>query len=251
MTERGRRTLQRDGEHIAIGPSRALWDGTALTIAFDEIAVPVPKRLKGKVRVIPSAITTQAYAIDGQAQHHWWPIAPVADIEVTLSHPALSWKGHGYCDSNWGSHPLENAFERWDWSRARLCERPGAAILYDAVHRPPPQDTASGTGPVFPRTRTLALHIDEKGHAEPFEPGPRRDLGRGFWGVQRYSQADAGHDVAIRKVLEDSPFYARTVLDTTLLGERVEAVHESLSGDRFKTSIVKAMLPFRMPRRVR
>jgi len=38
------------------------------------------------------------------------------------------------------------------------------------------------------------------------------------------------------------------VLSASLLGERVEAVHESLSLERFRLPVVQAMLPFRMPR---
>jgi carotenoid 1,2-hydratase len=33
------------------------------------------------------------------------------------------------------------------------------------------------------------------------------------------------------------------------MGEDVELMHESLSGRRFAHPVVKAMLPFRMPRR--
>ena len=53
----------------------------------------------------------------------------------------------------------------------------------------------------------------------------------------------------VRQTLEDAPFYARSVLDSRLYGERVEAVHETLDLDRFRLPVVKLMLPFRMPRR--
>ena len=48
--------------------------------------------------------------------------------------------------------------------------------------------------------------------------------------------------------LEDTPFYARSVIAAGLAGQRVTAMHESLSMDRFSTAWVQAMLPFRMPR---
>ena len=49
----------------------------------------------------------------------------------------------------------------------------------------------------------------------------------------------------LRETLEDTPFYSRS---------RIEvpgglAVHESLDLDRFSSPVVRAMLPFRMPRR--
>jgi carotenoid 1,2-hydratase len=49
--------------------------------------------------------------------------------------------------------------------------------------------------------------------------------------------------------LEDTPFYSRAVLDATLCGERVVAMHETLDLRRLRSPIVQAMLPWRMPRR--
>ena len=51
------------------------------------------------------------------------------------------------------------------------------------------------------------------------------------------------------QTLEDGPFYARSLLDTRLLGEPAMAVHESLSLQRFRAPWVQVLLPFRMPRR--
>ena len=51
------------------------------------------------------------------------------------------------------------------------------------------------------------------------------------------------------RTLADGPFYARSILDTRLLGHRTEAIHESLSLDRFRDPIIKTFLPWRMPRR--
>ena len=48
--------------------------------------------------------------------------------------------------------------------------------------------------------------------------------------------------------LEDTPFYARSLLTTRLLGATVPAMHESLCLDRFAARWVQAILPFRMPR---
>jgi len=51
------------------------------------------------------------------------------------------------------------------------------------------------------------------------------------------------------KTLTDSPFYARSVIETRLLGQTLTAVHESLDMARFTAPWVQAMLPFRVPRR--
>jgi carotenoid 1,2-hydratase len=67
--------------------------------------------------------------------------------------------------------------------------------------------------------------------------------------VRRLTRADAGHRAAVAQTLEDTPFYARSLVTTHLAGQPVQAVHESLALDRFANPIVQAMLPFRMPRR--
>jgi hypothetical protein len=60
----------------------------------------------------------------------------------------------------------------------------------------------------------------------------------------------AGFDRAsVRETLEDTPFYVRSVLNSSLLGERVVSVHETLNVPRFASTAVQLMLPWRMPRR--
>ena len=51
------------------------------------------------------------------------------------------------------------------------------------------------------------------------------------------------------ETLEDTPFYARSVVETTLDSAPVTMMHETLHCDRLVHPIVQNMLPFRMPRR--
>jgi len=48
------------------------------------------------------------------------------------------------------------------------------------------------------------------------------------------------------ETLEDTPFYARSLLATRLLGTEAIAVHESLSMERFASGWVQRLLPFRI-----
>jgi carotenoid 1,2-hydratase len=64
----------------------------------------------------------------------------------------------------------------------------------------------------------------------------------------RGTQCEAGHQARVVETLEDTPFYARSLVETRLAGETATCVHESLSLDRFDSRIVQLMLPFRMPR---
>jgi carotenoid 1,2-hydratase len=234
MTERGRSALARSADTLSIGPSGLHWDGTHLTVDLAETAVPLPRPVRGRIRVHPAALTAGPYRIDAAGRHRWWPIAPRARVELELGDPALRWSGDGYLDHNAGDAPLERDFVEWDWSRAAFGA--GAAVLYDTVRR-------DGT------TGAMALAFDSAGAARALEPPPQVALPRTGWRVRRLTRADAGHRAAVAQTLEDTPFYARSLVTTHLAGQPVQAVHESLALDRFANPIVQAMLPFRMPRR--
>lgn len=234
MTERPRGAVIRTMNTFRVGPSHLSWDGKSLTINVDEISVPIPGRLRGTIRLVPTAITQQAFTLNQDGHHLWWPIAPCARVQVGLDHPRLSWQGDGYFDMNCGNEPLEHGFSDWQWARGAMQE--GAAILYEAERR-------DGS------RVDLAMTFDPNGRMQVFEPPPTVDLRRTGWRVARSVRSDRAAKIV--KTLEDAPFYARSVISARLLGEPVTLMHESLSLDRFKMPVVQAMLPFRMPRAFR
>lgn len=97
-------------------------------------------------------------------------------------------------------------------------------------------------------TCSLAILFDPERGVVDFAPPPAVELPRTLWRVGRGTRADPGSAKVVR-TLEDGPFYARSILQTPLLGHRSEAVHESLSLDRFRNPIIRTFLPWRMPRR--
>ena len=233
MTERGRAQVDRARDFLTIGQSRLSWDGNALTIDINEHSSPIARPLRGRVRLSPHCLVDYRVAIDADAQHNWQPIAPAARVEVAFDDPALRWAGPGYLDSNSGSAPIEDAFTGWTWSRAHVHD--GMTVLYDMTRRDQ-------------TTQSLALHFDDQGRVTHFDPPPPAPLPRSLWRVDRTTRADADHSPRILQTLEDTPFYARSVLSTHLLGQPAVAMHESLSLDRFRTGWVQWMLPYRMPR---
>jgi len=235
MTERGRAQLLRSANSLTIGPSRMEWDGSKLTVHVDEIGVPIPYRLRGSVELQCEALNAHDFALDAHGRHRWHPIAPNARARVEFEHPRMQWEGEGYLDSNRGSEPLERAFVSWDWSRAPLRDG-SAAMLYDVVPRDGPR-------------RGIAVRVDKTGRAHAFTPPPPAALPGTLWRVPRATRSDAGSRARVRGTLEDTPFYARSMVETRLLGEPVTAMHESLSLQRFDTRWVQTLLPFRMPRR--
>jgi carotenoid 1,2-hydratase len=232
MTERGRGSVHRSREALQVGPSAFRWDGAALEVSVDEVGFPLPRRVRGRVRVVPEVRCDVPRVLEEAGQHRWWPIAPKCRVEVAFEAPEVRWSGTGYFDCNWGAAPLEEGFERWTWSRAPL--RDGAAVLYDVVPRRGPP-------------RALALRFDASGGVHEFEPPPLARLPSSGFLISRETRSEG--PAALVRTLTDAPFYARSVVRSVLCGEETLGVHESLSLDRASAWWGRLLLPFRMPRR--
>ncbi len=233
LTERRRRSIERTPTELRLGPSTLAWEGDTLVVRIDETTVPWPSRLRGTVRVDPLALTGHEEVLDSRGRHRWWPVAPCASVEVAFERPTLRWRGSGYLDGNAGDEPIEQGFVAWDWSRAS--HGGGTTILYDAERR-------DGSD------LSLALHVDRTGRVEPFTAPPRAALPTTLWRVRRATRSDPTDPARVVATLEDTPFYARSLVAMGLRGAAVTAMHESLSLERFATPWVRMLLPFRMPR---
>ena len=235
MTERGQRSVERDAEHLRIGPSQLQWRGDHLQIDLDEISVPIPQRVRGTVRVYPEALCNYSNALDDAGKHRWGPIAPCARVEVDLPNPGLRWQGNAYLDSNEGDEPATVPFKTWDWSRARMADG-STAVIYDVTQ--------------LNGARTLlAERFKPDGSWESFDAASQREaLPKTLWRIDRGIRSNGG-GTQVLDTLEDTPFYARSLLQTQLLGEQVTAMHETLEPQRLNSRAVQMMLPWRMPRR--
>ena len=67
--------------------------------------------------------------------------------------------------------------------------------------------------------------------------------------ANKYASMKPDEQVRVQETLEDAPFYARSMLSSGLLGEKVISMHETLNVPRLTSLMVRMMLPFRMPRR--
>jgi carotenoid 1,2-hydratase len=231
MTERGRARLSRDLTRFQVHKSNLNWTGQHLDIHIDDVTVPLPSRLRGHIRLTAPALSDAGFSLDIHGRHIWAPLAPTARVEATFDAPALRWSGHGYFDMNYGAEPLEAAFRRWDWCRAP--DGDGTVVFYDAERRDGGETN-------------LALRIDAHGRCHRIAAPAREDLARTAWRVQRKARSE--QTMPGVRTLEDTPFYARSLVPI-MVGEReLTAMHESLDLDRFRLPIVQMMLPFRMPR---
>jgi carotenoid 1,2-hydratase len=233
LTERGAGHVGRDRDELVLGPNRVRWEGDALVVEFDERGAPIPRRIAGTVRLSPLALGGERLALDAAGSHHWMPIAPRARAEVTLLHPRLRFQGDAYLDANWGDEGLEHAFTGWSWSRVTSERR--ATVTYEIERR-------DGTRLLLARAYEHA-----GGRVDGFEVASTKATPT-WWRVPRTMHGELGAAPRLLRTLEDTPFYARSLVETRFFGERATGTHESLSLDRFRSRIVQMMLPFRTRR---
>ncbi|MEE4185895.1 MAG: hypothetical protein V2J12_09030 [Gammaproteobacteria bacterium] len=237
FTERGRDSLHRSSDALVVGPSSLSWDGTALTIELNELSWPRMGRLRGRLKVYPSAITSRSVLLDTTSWHRWWPIAPKARIEVEFDNPATRWSGDAYVDHNAGQGPLEKSFSSWNWSRAHL--RDETAIFYDLERRD--QEPLS-----------VALSATSDGELRELDtPPPCAELPATLWRLNRMTRADAETQPEVLRVMEDGPFYARSLLRTRLKGEAATVMQETLSLKRLAQVWIRYLVLYRNPRALR
>jgi carotenoid 1,2-hydratase len=243
MTERGRSSLVRDSRRLAIGKSVMTMHDGRLLIDFEETALPwpgqraLPKVIRGTIEMVPDVACTQVFPLDADGHHIWSPRMPRATASIACAAlPGGGWNGRAYHDMNYGDRPIEQDFTGWDWARGSDGPDGDTIILYDAALQ------QGGR-------RRLALRCAGSDDLEPLEMPGRQELPRAFWGVRSGIACDDGLWPQRRLTLEDTPFYTRALVDTTIAGRSVAMVHETLDCRRLAHPVVRLMLPFRMPRR--
>lgn len=224
----------REENSVSIGRSQLGWEGDRLVATLDESTTPltpISRPIRGKIVLHPEVQTGLSLQIDQHGQHRWWPVAPLARIEVDLPQPGVRFSGHGYYDANAGAVPVESTFDRWSWSRARAAD--GAIMTYDVA------DTTGAA-------RTLAFRVSSRGEVEDIGPVWSTSLRPTLWGLSRTACVDFGERGTVARSLEDGPFYSRALIETRLDGQRVQAMHESLAAHRLRQRWVQSLVKYRM-----
>jgi carotenoid 1,2-hydratase len=233
MTERAGRHVARTADTYRIGPSAVHVDGDEIVFRIDEIGFPLPRRLRGTIRLKAGAISHGSFALDPAGRHVWRPVsAHGARILVDLDHPRLSFEGTGYADMNAGSEPLEAGFRSWDWFRRTVGEE--TRLVYDSRLK------AGGEA-------LLSLAVGSDGLCRPVPAADRQTLPRSLWGIGGTMRSHLQPSRQSVRVVEDTPFYRRSMIRPD--GEGGHGMHEHADLLRFAHPVVQAMLPFRMPRR--
>jgi len=236
MTDRGTKALRVTPDRFEVGPSSMQWAGDELIVDINEVSSPpLISRVRGQVRVRPSALTSVEMPLTEDGAHIWRPFAPTADIAVELEAPGWQWQGHGYFDANFGTRALEQDFSFWSWARYPVGS--GSACFYDA-------ERLDGS-----RLAT-AIQFDGAGHPTVMEtPPPLTRFRRSLWAIRRETRADAGYVPRQVKNMLDAPFYSRSAVQTCVDGQETVGVHEALDLRRFRSPLIKPMLAVRVPRR--
>lgn len=221
LTERPRSALaqKRDGVSIGTSSMRRGPDGS-IVVDVDERCAPWGTRLRGRMTLRPRLELPTAVLLDGAGSHVWSPRIPLARVEVDLTEPRLSFSGAGYLDENAGDEPLESAFTRWSWSRVASDDE--VSIAYDVELR------------------------DGRSLSHGASGGRLVDLPRTRFALPRTARVEDDAPCRIVRTLEDGPFYARSVIETSIAGRPACGVHEVVSLDRFASRWVRFLLPFRM-----
>ncbi len=225
--------VTRERDAFGLAGNRLSWDGETFSVQIDERSAPLAQPVKGVIRARPTALTNAPFALTADKQHLWWPIAPACDVELSLATPDLSWSGQGYMDTNRGYEPLHEGFDDWQWCRWH--DQDVSRICYSANAR-------GGDA------TELALNIDAAGNVQEEQLPNARAYRNSGWQVQRSGWPPARR---VHATLDDTPFYARSLLGTD--SDATLVMHESLSLARFRSSWVRRLLPFRMrfpPRRL-
>jgi carotenoid 1,2-hydratase len=233
LTERGAAQVSRSADALVLGPSAVRWEGASLVVDVDERTAPLGRRLAGTIRLHPASSGGAPVPLDAAGRHRWQPIAPWAHAEVELRHPALRFRGHAYLDANGGDEPLEAAFRCWTWSRVASADR--AVIAYDVERRD------GGRHLVTRAFDGAGRRQDDFPVAAVAAPSTR-------WRMKRVVHGDHGAAPRVERTLEDTPFYARSLVRTRYFGAEAVGTHEVLSLDRFRSPVVQFMLPYRMRR---
>lgn len=234
MTERGEKQVSRSSKEFVIGPSSLDWDGIKLTVRIQERAVPFGQKISGTVELYPNTLFNFSTPLDSAGKHRWGPLAPSARVKVKLNSPDLQWEGNAYLDSNEGDEPISQAFHEWDWSRAEMSGG-RTSVIYDVREKNAQENI-------------LALTFNPNGTIDHFEAPPRQALPKTIWGIRGHMRNPSPETLAVHKVLENTPFYTRSVLNSELLGEKVLSFHETLSVPKLTLTSTQLMLPWRMPR---
>ncbi|MEM9550782.1 MAG: carotenoid 1,2-hydratase [Pseudomonadota bacterium] len=237
MTDRGASALRQTASRLEVGPSMMRWDGDMLVIDIDEVSgPPLINRIRGQIRVMPSAITDVELPLTPDDAHIWRPFAPTARIEVDIARPGWQWHGHGYFDANFGTRALEEDFDYWTWGR--FPTQGSATCFYDAKRRDG-SDLAA------------AFQFGSDGTSRTIELPPKARMRRSLWTVARDTRADAGYEPKQVLNMLDAPFYSRSAVRTRIDGQETVGIHEALDLRRFRSPWLKPMLAVRVPRRPR
>lgn len=192
--------------------------------------------------------------------HYWQPLAPRALATVSLRCGELELKSPGlaYCDRNFGSGRMEDAFRRWCWAHGSA-ESAGsddsatttgetALVLYDAERRD------GGRTLLAVRCAGQGQPPTVERQNQPTQPTlPSRSGGGLLWLRAPLEFGTCGYrcERLVDEVLLDAPFYSRfgvRLVGPPGSGPALHGVGEYLDLERFSSRAVQHLLRYKTRR---
>lgn len=237
FTEWPRFDVYRTGESLQIGTNLMSWEDGRLEIEVNDLCPRQKNHLQGRLVFEPHCRFGESFALDGAGRHLWWPICPDGHFEAEFEQPGVRFSGRAYHDANQGEEPLERGLLGWHWSR--LSTEKGTLVMFDGR-------TTDGM------PLELARVFSRDGRAAAPPDMVVRKLPRTFlWAFPRAIRCQKGRKPRVLRTFEESPFYARSLVETVVSGAPVVGVHESLSLSSFCSPLMQKMLPYRVSQRGR
>jgi carotenoid 1,2-hydratase len=204
------------GEGVRIGRSRILRSSTEVRFLVEERSMPLRRAVRGEIVIEPLSLPWPALQIGDDARrdadpfatagHAWQAITPRARVRASFEAPAHRIDALGYHDTNYGTAPLDESFDRWGWARFHDGEHTTVAYAFT--------DRDGGR-------RSVHLRGDSAGHVEVHADTapPEGPLHRLAWGMtvpERFTggpldspEGPPRFACAPCTFLEEDPFYAR------------------------------------------
>ena len=234
FTEFVREATHHGSDQLAIGENTFSLDGDGVTLRFSTRSPLIGAKLRGTVKLEPSALFDVTHGLDGAKKHAWFPMAPISRATVTLEEPKLSFSGEAYFDGNRGCEPLGAGFDRWHWMRGPAADKKGSSIIYDAKDRGGNWTRFSRVFRPDGQSEVIALDNDQR-------------LPRSRWLLERTTRVASDERAWLDRTLESAPFYARSVVSIRDGKDRERlAMHEVMDVSRFRRRLIQAAFYLRM-----
>jgi len=244
---------------------------SSIDINIDGHCMPIARRLQATLSIDLNIVFDQHVALDRCADHHWYPVAPLARASLTVKKPtAINFSGKAYHDCNYGCRPLSESFTDWWWMQSRNQESTESTVHYHcSAHQatdpfsvrfdtageitmskePSGRDADQPTSSQIATTRRASQgnrtrKAVRKPTAELLAQDAKQSVVKRLWRSKTITLPPELVIDARITPLETSPFYQRSLVKTK--DGETQSMHEYLDFHALTKPWVQRLIPFRL-----